>query len=306
MRAYSARMTIADVHAIPETADACVEYLTEADQAWNDGDEAHAWDVYRSLFESKVKTDAQESHVAHRLALIAINRRDPDSAWNYIAYSKEPGADEIRHSLDNATPNDPAVDPDTPPATVEQTDDWWTAGVKANHDNDWGLAARIWASIAASTCNPPNVIAKAEVQLGDAIHQLGDGGTARQWYEKALPNLDDQAAIDIARQKLLDVGVHSTADHSSPAAEQVVIGVDAYQQGNAAPARTAFEAALHLAGPDDVKGRAHYYLGAMDYQEKKYADARNHIEAAAQTASDPEKGWAADMLTWHYDERGAP
>lgn len=299
-------MAIADVHAIPETADACNEYQTEADQAWTDGNEDHAWDLYRSLFESKVKTDAQESHVAHRLALIAVNRRDADNAWNYIAYSKEPGADEIRHSLDNATPNDPVVDPDTPPATVEQTDDWWAAGVKANHDGDWGLASRIWASIAASTCNPPNVIAKAEVQLGDALRQLGDDDTARQWYEKALPNLDDQAAIDIARQKLLDVGVHSTADHSSPAAEQVVIGVDAYQQGNAAPARAAFEAALHLDGPAEVKGRAHYYLGAMDYQEKKYADARNHVEAAAQSAPDPEKGWAAEMLNWHYDERVAP
>src|SRR4029078_7616205 len=87
-RPYSARMAIADVHAIPETADACNEYQTEADQAWTDGNEDHAWDLYRSLFESKVKTDAQESHVAHRLALIAVNRRDADNAWNYIAYSK--------------------------------------------------------------------------------------------------------------------------------------------------------------------------------------------------------------------------
>jgi len=78
--------------------------------------------------------------------------------------------------------------------------------------------------------------------------------------------------------------------------------VEAYQLGDAAAARTALEAALHLDGPDEVKGRGHYYLGAMDYQEKKYAEARNHIEAASTSAPDPERAWATDMLTWHYDE----
>jgi tetratricopeptide (TPR) repeat protein len=295
-------MAIPDVHAIPETAEACTEYQTEADQAWNDGNQDHAWDVYRSLFESHVKTDAQESHVGHRLALIAVNRGQTDVAWTYIAYSNEPGAADIKHSLDNATPNDPTPDPEVVPTTVEQTDDWWNAGVAAKNAGDWDLAGRFFSAIAASTCNQPNVIAKAEVLIGDSLHELGDDAAARQWYEKALPNLDDPAAIEIARQRITDIGVKSTADHSSPAAEQVVNGVEAYQLGDAAAARTALEAALHLDGPDDVKGRAHYYLGAMDYQENKYADARSHIEAAANSAPDPEKGWATDMLTWHYDE----
>ena len=61
-----------------------------------------------------------------------------------------------------------------------------------------------------------------------------------------------------------------------------------------------------MEGPAEVKGRAHYYLGAMDYQEKKYADARNHFEAAVATAPDTERGWAETALHWHYDESAAP
>jgi len=137
-------MAIPDVHAIPETADACTEYQTEADQAWNDGNQDHAWDVYRSLFESHVKTDAQQSHVAHRLTLIAVNRGDTDTAWNYASYSNEPGIEEIRHSLDNATPNDATPDPDVVPTTVEQTDDWWTAGIAAKNAGDWDLMRRFF------------------------------------------------------------------------------------------------------------------------------------------------------------------
>jgi hypothetical protein len=62
------------------------------------------------------------------------------------------------------------------------------------------------------------------------------------------------------------------------------LAVEAHQLGNASAARAALEAALHLDGPDDVKGRAHYYPGAMDHQERRYADARNHLGAAATKA----------------------
>ena len=295
-------MAVADVHAIPESEADCATYLAEADQAWDGGDPDHAYDLYHSLFQSGFVTDAQKSHAAYRLALIAVNRGEHDQAWDFIGYSNEPGTDDLKHSLDNATANDPTPDPDIPPATVEQTDDWWTAGVTAKNAGDWDLARRFFAAIAASTCNPPNVIAKAEVLVGEATQNLGDVPTARLWFEKALPNLDDPQAIEIARSMLGDIGVHSVADTSSPAAAQVVEGVEAYQFGDLAAARTALEAALHLEGPDEVKGRAHYYLGAMDYQEKQYAEARNHLEAAAATAPDPERAWAGEMLTWHWEE----
>jgi tetratricopeptide (TPR) repeat protein len=232
-------------------------------------------------------------------------RGDTDVAYNYLGWSHEPGVDELRKSLDNATPNDPTPDPETPPATIEQTDDWWAAGIAAKAAGDWDLAGRFFASIAASTCNPPAAIAGAEVNLAEALHNLGDDPAARAWLEKALPNLDNAETAEIARQRLQALGVASTPDHSSPAAEQVVIGVAAYQDGDAAAAKTALQAALHLDGPADVKGRAQFYLGSMLYQDKQYAEARTHIEAAAASAPDQEKAWASEMLTWHWDEKPA-
>ena len=295
-------MAIPDVHAIPESDVACAEYIQEADQAWDAADPDHAWDLYRSVCQAGMASDAQRSHASYRVALIAVNRGETDVAYDYLGWSKEPGTEELRKSLDNATPNDPVADPDTVPATAEQTDDWWTAGVAAKQAGDWDLARRYFASIAASTCNAPNVIAKAEVNVGEATHNLGDDTTARLWFEKALPNLDDPGAIEIARTMLGGVGVHATADSSSPAAQQVVNGVEAYQLGDLAAARTDLQAALHLEGPADVKGRAQYYLGAMDYQDKHYAEARNHLEAAASAAPDQERAWATEMLSWHWDE----
>ena len=231
-----------------------------------------------------------------------MNRGQTDVAWDFLGWSHEPGTDDLKKSLDNATPNDPAADPDTPPATVEQTDDWWNAGVAAKQAGDWDLARRYFQSIAASTCNEPNVIAKAEVNVGEALHNAGDDENARLWIEKALPNLDDAAAVKLARDMLGGVGVHATANDSSPAAAQVVAGVEAYQLGDLAASRTALQAALHLDGPDDVKGRAQYYLGAMDYQDKHYAEARNHLEAAAANAPEQEREWATQMLSWHWEE----
>jgi tetratricopeptide (TPR) repeat protein len=299
-------MTIADAHAIPESVAACTDYLQEADQAWDGGNPDHAWDLYHSLFQSQFHTVDQRSHSAYRLALIAVNRGQTDVAFDFASSSHEPGVADLLKSLNNATPNDRASDADTVPLTVEETESWWAAGVAAKGAGDWDLARRYFASIAASTCNPPNSIAKAEVNVGDAIHHLGDADTARLWFEKALPNLDDPDALAVARSMLGDVGVHAHADNSSPAATQVVDGVEAYQLGDLAAARTALEAALHLDGPAAVKGRARYYLGAMDYQDKRYADARNHLEAAIAGAPDPEKSWAGEMLTWHWEETRTP
>ncbi|MEO9140534.1 MAG: hypothetical protein ABI345_15900 [Jatrophihabitans sp.] len=299
-------MSIPDPHAIPENDADCAEYLTEADQAWEAGNADLAYDLYFALRQAASATGDQKSHASHRLALTAMNRGDVDAAWNFATDSHEPGAADLLHSLDNATPDDPAVDPDVVPQTMEQTEDWWQAGATARGAGDYALSQRIFYSIAISTCNPPITIAKAEYLVAEALHHTGDDTNARSWLEKALPGLEGAEELEPARALFGEIGVVSHPDASSPAAQHVVDGVDNYQYGDLPAARAFFEAALHADGPDEVKGRAHYYLGAMDYQDHHYADARNHIDIAAASAPDQERGWAAQMLTWDWQEAPSP
>jgi tetratricopeptide (TPR) repeat protein len=293
---------IADPHAIPETEADCAAYQQAADAAWDGGDSDRAWALYHSLFQSRCANNVERSHTAYRLALIAINAGDHDQAWTFIVYSHEPGTDDLRRALDNSTRHDPEPDPDTPPRTVEDTDHWWAAAIAASEAGNWELCRRFFASIAASTCNPPNTIAKAEYAIANATMRLGDQATARLWYERALPNLDDPEMIALARQNLAELGVVERDDKAGPAANQVAHGVSAYELGDLAAAGQALQVALHLDGPAEVKGRAHFYLGSMDYQNRRYAEARNHLEAAAANAPAQERDWATQMLGWHWDE----
>jgi tetratricopeptide (TPR) repeat protein len=114
---------------------------------------------------------------------------------------------------------------------------------------------------------------------------------------------EEQIAYVSARIHALGGGLE-TAHDASPAAAQLAAGLIAYENGDTTAARAAFEAAIHLDGPAAEKARAHYYIGAMDYQHRRYANARNHIEAASQ-APEPERGWAAAMLQWRWDEQPA-
>ena len=60
-RAYRFAMTVADAHAIPESEPDCATYLAEADQAWDGGDADHAYDLYRSRFQSGFVTEARRA-----------------------------------------------------------------------------------------------------------------------------------------------------------------------------------------------------------------------------------------------------
>jgi len=295
-------MAIADVNALPETEAACTEYLTEADQAWDGGDVDRAYELYHSLFMSHLRTDAQRSHAAFRLGAILLNRGERDQAFGFLSQSHEPGAHDLVQSIDNSTPNDPTPDPDVVPTSAEQVSDWINAAGTAADHGDHDRAARLFLAVANSSAAPEPVIARAEAFAGENLLATGHADLARQWIERALPRLTDDTEAQHFRGVLHGAGGQAAGDTSSQAAHQVAVGVQAYETGDATAARTAFEAALHLDGPDTVKGRAHYYLGAMDYQARHYAQARDHVEAAVQTAPDPEKGWAHAMLGWRWDE----
>lgn len=295
-------MAIPDAHALPETEAACTEYVTEGDHAWDNGDADHAYDIYHSLFMSHVTSHEQRSHVAFRLGAILLNRGERDTAFGFLHQSDDPAAHELMQSIDNSTPNDPTPDPNTPPATLEQAYDWLAAAQAADQAGDHERAAGLFIAVATSHVAADTMIGLAEMQAGAALLEAGHTDTARQWLESALPKAPDEPRAQRIRDLLHRAGGQVADDHTSQGAEQVAHGVQAYEAGDAAAARTAFEASLHLDGSAEVKGRAHYYLGAMDYQARHYAPARDHVEAAVAAAPEPERSWAHAMLEWRWDE----
>ena len=295
-------MAIPDPHAIPETDADVAEYLHEADAAWDAGDPDRAYLLYHGVGTSRLTRPDQLSKASYRLALILHGRGEHDLALGYLLNSHEPGTDDLRRSIDNLTHDDPAADPTVVPTTVEQAIDWLTAASKARDAADWETAAGLFVAVAHSTAPSPPMLASAELRAAEALHHLGRDDEAREWAEKALPNLSATEFVQQTLDLLKKLGVHVAADHTSAAAEELANGKRAYESADAGGARKAFEAALHLDGPPEIKGSAQYYLAAMDYQAKHYAAARNHAEAAAASAAEPERGWAEAMLQWRWEE----
>lgn len=296
-------MAIPDPHAIPETDAACHEYLQEADQAWDGGNNDHAYDLYYALRQSQFASADAYDHAALRLGLIAESRGDTDMAVQFLSASHAPAAADALHALTNATTNDPTPAPEQVPATAEQLLAWIQAGDAALQASDWQRGYGLFIAATQSSQAAPGQAAYCYQQAGLAAEHLGDQEKAVQCYEQALPMMTTPADADAVRQRLHALGgAQVGAADATPAATQVAAGINAYENGDATAAHTALSAALHLDGPDDQKARARYYLAAMDYQAARYADARVHVEAAASGAPEPERSWAHAMLQWRWDE----
>jgi tetratricopeptide (TPR) repeat protein len=306
--AYLRAMTIPDPHAIPESEQDVHEYVTAADHAWDSGDTVLAGALYDSIATSHYAHAAQQSHAYYRAGMIAIQDGDTDRALVALNASHEPGAADLAKSLTNATHDDPTPSPDTVPQSQEQWNAWFAAGEAAAAANNYELAMGLFMAAAQATgVAAPNQIAYAEINTGVSASKLGHNDTALQWIEFGLPKLtDDEPIVATARDMIKKLGgAHEGASDQSPVAVQLAAGIEAYENGDAHGARAALEAVLHMDGPDDVKGRAHYYLGTMEYQAHQYAAARDHIDAAVHAASEPERSWAEAALQWRWDEHPA-
>jgi tetratricopeptide (TPR) repeat protein len=292
-------MTIADPHAVPETEAATHEYLTEADQAWDANNSDHAYDLYFALQASHFTADHARSHASYRLGLIAQQRGDHDLAHHFLSMTHEPGAAEALHAL-NAGTTEPDIDPSVVPADEAQYLRYANKADEYRLAGDHAKALELFTAASQCTATNPSTLAVTYYWVGWCHEHLNEADLARQWYEYALPNANSETVGEI-RKRLHALGVHVDATDATPAAAQVAVGIAAYENGDATGARTALEAALHLEGEDSEKGRAHYYLGAMLYQQHHYADSRNHIDAAVADAPEPENSWAQAALQWHWD-----
>ena len=297
-------MTIADPSAIPETPEACVEYLTEADSAWDHGDVDAARVLYHGIVESAAHSRDQRSHANYRLALIALNQGDKSAAWDFASGSADPAAADLMRSIGNTT-TEAAADANMIPQTSEEIDAYWTLGITAKNAKDWPTATG-WFGAVAQAIGEPDVIARAQVNLAICLHEQGDDVSAREWLGAALPMLDNSMFEDVtaARELFGEIGVHAHHDpDETDAVRQFTAGIEAYQLGELGTTHTALEAAMHVDGTsDELKGKASYYLGAMAQQARDYATARDRLERSAELASDPEQTWARELLKARWDE----
>ena len=298
--------SIPDPHAIPETDAACAEYVMEGDAAWESGNNDLAYELYLAVRNSSFAAADQLSHALLRLGFIAQTRGDIDDAVTFLHASHEPAAKDALHALTNATTNDPTPSVEQIPQTTEQTFAWYEAALAAEGGQNFDLAHGLFEATAQSGHATSGQQGTALIHSAMALERLGQPDAARERYQRCLSLLSDEDQLGYATGRIHALGGgQQTAHDSSPAATQLAAGMVAYDNGDAAAARAAFEAAVHLDGPAQEKARAHYYLGAMDYQHRLYANARNHVEAAAAGASEPERGWAVAMLQWRWDEHVA-
>jgi tetratricopeptide (TPR) repeat protein len=299
-------MAIADPHAIPESAAGCVDYVTEADAVWDAGDNDLAYTLYNSARNSSFVTDEQYNHVNLRLGLIAHTRGDTDEAIVFFRASHLPAAHDALHAMENATTDDRQPDPTQVPASAEEAFAWIDAALAAEHAGDWQRAHDFYEVIMQATVLTPGQLGTAYVRSATTSEHLGNLEAAKKRYEESLSLLADADQLSYARARIKALGGgEAAADDGSRAAAQVAAGLIAYENGDGTGARSAFEAALHLDGTDEERGRAHYYLAAMDYQAGQFANARNHLEDALASAPEPERSWAQGMLHWRWDENPA-
>ena len=298
-------MAVVDPHAIPESADACKEYVAAADAAWDAGNPDEAWDLYYAVFQSRLSDGPESRHSAYRLTLIAMNRGDHEAAY-FFADSAGPEGKDLVKSLRNAAPQAAPPDPARPPATMEELDDYWELAATASKASDWNAVIGWYGIMAESPVVTADQKARCWLAVARALHAIGDDDTARQWVAAAIPNLEGSPEEMAAAQDLATVlGTHTHVSDpaGSPAEQQLNDGIEDYQLGNAAGARTKLEAALHLQGATaELKGKAEFYIGSMDYQAQQYAEARDRLERAVSQAPEPEKTWAAQMLAERWQE----
>lgn len=300
-------MAIPDPHAIPETEAACVEYLHEADAAWDAEDNDLAYELYDAARNSAFCPADRTDHVNLRLGLIAQTRGDVDDAVVFFHASHDPGARDALHALTNATTHDRSPSPDDVPATAEEAFAWIDAALAAERNSDYQRAHDLFQAVVQCTVLTPGQLGAAHMHIGISLEHLGQPDDARSSYAESVSLLSDAGQLEYVRGRIKALGGGAAeADDDSGAAAQVAAGLAAYENADAAGARAAFEAALHLDGTVEEKGRAHYYLGSMDYQAGRYADARNHVEAAVAGAPEPERSWAESMLQWRWDQNPAP
>lgn len=296
-------MAIADPTAIPQTADEVTEYTNEADRLWNDGRTEEAHVLYRSLFNGSGRND---SLAAHRLALYFQSIGDINEALGFADADNEPGAQDLRIALRGAMP-DQVVDPSNPPQTQEACDHYHEAILDAGARGDWTTVDALCLAYQQTSVDVGlGRHAAVQWRRGEALVHLGRNDDARPCLEYAVANTANDETARSARQLLQQIGV-DVQDGGNPYetddSRAMLAGIAAFERGDVATASTQLQTVVNSSSATEQdKGRAHFYLGSIGYHSHQFQEARTHLHTAETDAPEPERTWAADMLTWRWQE----
>ena len=301
----TAEVAIDDPTAIPQTPQQVTEYMEAAERLWYDGRTEEAHTLYRSVF-SGTGSGPESSLACYRVALYLQTTGDIDGALIWSESSSEPGTFDLRIALAASMP-DHAVDPSEIPQTAEACDRYGWSMHDFFDQNDWTTVDAIGSALMQTSVDfPIGYQATYQAYRGVALVHLGRNDEARTVLEFVVANATNQDRVAQARAALQQIGIQvqdGGNPYDTPDSRELLAGIAAFERGDEQAATTSLRSVVNSgnAGETD-KGRAHFYLGSMDYHSHRFDEARTHLHTAEADAPDPEKGWATDMLSWRWQE----
>ncbi len=304
-------MAIDDPTALPENAQQVAEYLREADLAFDREHLDEALTLYWSLSAASLFTDATTAQrVYARVGSILVGRGNDDEAYRWFEAAGPAGADMLR--ILDAKTTDAPVDPDVIPATPEVLTRYIAAARSADQNQDHATFDALVTRIMESQAPTPGVRSEVAVMMAQSLLARGEDVKAEEWARAALAEGSGTTAdearkiIDKAQDNLLGTP-DSIDDRGMTYGFDLQAALMQFEGGLGDKGKASFEKVLNDTSglnDDEAKGRAHYYLGMIAYQAHDFDIAREHLEIAADTAAEPEIGYAAEALRWRFQEEG--
>jgi tetratricopeptide (TPR) repeat protein len=267
--------------------------------------------LYWSLSSASLWTDENTAHRAYaRIGSILMARGNSEEAYRWFEAAGQAGADMLR-VLDAQTPDAP-VDPDVIPASPEVLTRYINAARSAEQNNDHATFDALVARIMESQAPTPGVRSEVALMMAKSLLARGEDVHAQEWAQAALAESSGTTAdearkiIDKAQDNLL--GTPESIDtRGMTYGFELQSALMQFEGGLGDKGKSSFERVLNDTSglnDDEAKGRAHYYLGQIAYHAHDFDVAREHLEIAADTAAEPEIGYAAEALRWRFQEEG--
>jgi tetratricopeptide (TPR) repeat protein len=304
-------MAIDDPTALPENAQQVAEYLREADLAFEREQHELALTLYWSLSAASLFTDVTTAQrVYARVGSILVARGNDDEAYRWLEAAGPAGADMLR-VLDAKTTDEP-VDPDVVPATPEVLTRYISAARSAEQNQDHATFDALVARIMESSAPTPGVRSEVVLMMAQSLLARGEFAKAEEWARAALAESSGTTAEEARKviEKTQDQQLGNPDYHDERALTygfELQTGLMQFEGGQGDKGKSSFEKVINDTSglnDDEAKGRAHYYLGMIAYHDHDFDVARQHLEIAADTATAPEIGYAADALKWRFQEEG--